>query len=57
MNVINAWFYKFQIGEYDSDEGELWDEGDEEDDSDQEGSYTTEGSWETESEQSIPNDG
>ncbi len=55
---MKSLFCKFQIGEYDSDEGELWDEGgDEEDDSDQEGSYTTEGSWETESEQSIPNDG
>ena len=43
----------FQIGEYDSDEGELWDDNDDDSaSSDDEGNQTDE-SWETESEHSI----
>ncbi len=50
--------YFLQIGEYDSDEGEMWDDdGDDEDDSELEGSYTSDGSWETESEKSVHEDG
>lgn len=39
---------EFQIGEYDSDDGELWDDDDEEEDEN-----ISEASWETESEHSI----
>ena len=42
--------FTFQIGEYDSDDGELWDDNDS--DSDEEGNLSGE-SWETESEHSV----
>lgn len=45
---------KIQIGEYDSDEGELWDDDDDdEDDLSDDGNASDAGSWETESEHSV----
>ena len=43
----------FQIGEYDSDEGELWDDNDDDSASSSDEGNQSGGSWETESEHSI----
>ena len=44
-------FSYLQIGEYDSDDGELWDDNEEDEDSDEDN--VSGGSWETESEHSV----
>ena len=50
FSLFSELIFTFQIGEYDSDDGELWDDNDS--DSDEEGNLSGE-SWETESEHSV----
>lgn len=48
----------YRVGDYDSDEGELWDDEDDEDDDEQANSLDVahDASWETQSEDSVPGD-